>query len=211
MRASEQEKILGFKGERHPVLEQPVLVPEWREPLLRCPLMSMEAAKGVLDRDQREVIALIGTWLIAWDIATPGAGRVERRILTQSISLAAKFLGTNRRPGKWNWSEVIALILSPASAARPWISGVEIRRWLNCSPLHVTHLVECQALKLMPGTTYRRGPGGAPLVIRESFVRFLEQRLEDSRNITAFPSGECQTLSKEFETVRERTAELRPQ
>lgn len=184
MRTLEQANITGFHRRQFIVIKDHIPVPELSEPLIRCPVMSIEAAKGALGCDQREVIALIGTWLIAWDIAMPGAGRGERRILTRSISLAAKFPDTTLRPPKWIWREVLALISSPASAFQSWISGVEIRRSLNCSALHVTHLIECETLKLMPGTTYRRGPGGAPLVCRESFVRFLEERLEDSRNIT---------------------------
>jgi hypothetical protein len=160
-----------------------------RNPALRRPMMGMEAAKGILDRDDYGVVSLIGTWLIAWDISVPGAGRAERRMLADSVSRAAKFQSSNRRLRTWKWNDVLALVLPRAQRGRPWISGVEIRRCLNCSSKHVMRLIECGALELRPCTTYRKGPGGSPHVNRESFARFLQQRLEDLRNVTDFPTA----------------------
>lgn len=161
-------------------------VPEPGPAVHRRPMMSMEAVKGVLDRDDYGIISLVGTWLVSWDIAVPGVSRRERRILSRSVSLAAKFLNTSRRPHKWKWSEVLELIFPEASEAPSWQSGVEIQRLFNCSSRHVIRLVECEELKLVPGTTYGNGPDGSPLVTRESLVRFLGERLEDMRNVADF-------------------------
>src|SRR5215475_1325973 len=87
------------------------LYPLLRDASPRRPMMSIEAAKSALDRDEDEIVALIGTWLIGWDIATPGSGRREWRILTRSVSLAAKSLGGRRRPPFWNWNDVLGLVL----------------------------------------------------------------------------------------------------
>src|SRR5689334_14608653 len=95
-------------------------------------MMSMEAAKGTLDRDEDGVIALMGTWLIGWDIATPGSGRREWRFLSRSVSLAARFHETKQRPPLWVWNEVLGLVLLRLLTERPGITGVEIRHSLNC-------------------------------------------------------------------------------
>lgn len=164
------------------------LFPELQEVSAIRSMMSMEAAKGALDRNEDGVVALIGTWLIGWDIATPGSGRREWRILTRSVSLAARFLETNQRPPQWIWNEVLGLVLLRLLTDQPGIAGVEIQRSLNCSSTHVMHLIQCEALKLLPGTTYGKGRGRSPIIARESFTDFLRARLEDSRNIVALPS-----------------------
>jgi hypothetical protein len=171
------------------------LFPELREaPPVRS-MMTLEAAKGALDRDEDGVIALIGMWLIGWDIATPGSGRREWRILTRSVSLAAKFLTSKQRPPEWIWNEILGLVLLRLLTDVPGIAGVEIQRSLNCSSTHVMRLIDCEALKLLPGTIYGKGRGRSPLVTRESFTDFLRARLEDSRNIIALPSrGEAAQL-----------------
>lgn len=158
-------------------------------------MMTMEAAKGALDRDEDEVVALIGKWLVGWDIATPGSGRREWRILTRSVSLGARFLGANHRPPQWNWDDVLGLVFLPLITPRLCVSGVEIQHSLNCSSTHVMRLIDCGDLKLLPGTTYGKGRGHSPVVTRESFADFLRARLEDSRNIIALPAeGEATLL-----------------
>jgi hypothetical protein len=164
------------------------LFPELREVSAIRSMMSIEAAKGALDRDEDGVVALIGTWLIGWDIATPGSGRREWRMLTRSVSLAARFLDTRQRPPQWIWDEVLGLVLLRLLTDQPRITGVEIQHSLNCSSTHVMHLIQCEALKLLPGTTYGKGRGHSPLIARESFADFLRARLEDSRNVIGLPS-----------------------
>lgn len=151
-------------------------------------MMGIEAAKGALDRDEDGVLALVGTWLIGWDIATPGSARREWRVLTRSVSLAARFLERKQRSPHWAWNEVLGLVLLRLLTDQPGLTGVEIQHALNCSSTHVMHLIECGALKLLPGTTYGKGRGRSPLVTRESFAEFLRARLEDSRNIIALPA-----------------------
>lgn len=170
------------------------LFPLLREASPRRPMMSIEAAKGALDRDEDEVVALIGTWLIGWDIATPGSGRREWRILTRSVSLAARFPEGRERPPQWNWTDVLGLVLLPLITDQPWVSGVDVQHSLNCSSTHVMRLIDCDALKLLPGTTYGKGRGRSPLVTRESFAQFLRARLEDSRNVVALP-GELESTA----------------
>lgn len=187
MRAVEQQKI--------PVnIAKSSVFPVFEEASSRRPTMTMEAAKGALDRDEDEVVALIGSWLIGWDIATPGSGRREWRILTRSVSLGAVFLGREERPPQWVWSDVLGLVFLPLLTPRPCMTGVEIQHSLNCSSTHVIRLIVCEALKLLPETTYGKGRGRSPFVTCESFAEFLRARLEDSRNIVALPSESEATL-----------------
>jgi hypothetical protein len=190
MRAIGQQKIAAVIGRSS-------LFPVLQEASSRRPMMSMEAAKGALDRDEDGVVALIGTWLVGWDIATPGSVRREWRILTRSVSLAARFLETKQRPPHWIWNEVLGLILLRLLTDQPAITGVNIQHSLNCSSTHVMHLIECAALELLPGTTYGKGRGRSPLIARGSFADFLRAHLEDSRNIIGLPS-EAVLCSKEI-------------
>src|SRR5579871_3875847 len=181
MRAIGQQKISVI------VAATPIF-PQLRDVSPRRPMMTMEAAKGALDRDEDEIVALIGKWLVGWDIATPGSGRREWRILTRSISLGARFLGADHRPPQWNWNDVLGLVFLPLITPRLCVTGVEVQHSLNCSSTHVMRLIDCGDLKLLPGTTYGKGRGHSPLVTRESFADFLRARLEDSRNIVALPA-----------------------
>jgi hypothetical protein len=157
-------------------------IPNLRDPRHRRPMMTMEAAKGALDRNEDQVLGLVGTWLVAWNIASPDARRRELRILSRSVSLASKFLDSIEQPQCWDGREVLRLVL-PAHD-KPWFTGLEIQRSLNCASTHVIeNLIEKKALRLMPGTSYCSGRGGSPAVQRESFIHFLEQRLEDARNV----------------------------
>ena len=190
MRAMEQQEIV--RSARKSRLFQ-----QLREVSPRGSMMSIEAAKGALDRDEEGVVALIGTWLVGWDIATPGSERRERRILARSVSLAARFLERKQRPPPWIWNEVLGLVLLRLITDQPVIAGVEIQHSLNCSSTHVMRLIESEALKLLPGTTYGKGRGHSPMVTRDSFAEFLRARLEDSRNIIALPLKEEAALPQE--------------
>jgi hypothetical protein len=192
MRALGQQEILR-------VARKARLFPELNEaPPVRS-MMTLEAAKGALDRDEDGVIALIGTWLIGWDIATPGSGRREWRILTRSVSLAAKFLTSKQRPPQWIWNEILGLVLLRLLTDLPAIAGVEIQQSLNCSSTHVMRLIDCEVLKLLPGTSYGKGRGRSPMVTRISFAEFLRVRLEDSRNIVLPPHGEAAKLQERIQ------------
>ena len=189
MRAIEQQETPAVIVKRR-------FFPELRETLPRRPMMTIEAAKGALDRDEDEVVALIGKWLVGWDIATPGSERREWRILTRSVTLAARFPGGRRRPPQWNWTDVLGLVFLPLLTDQPIISGVDIKHSLNCSSTHVIRLIECEALKLLPGTIYGKGRGRSPFITRESFAHFLRARLEDSRNIISLPTKGEVTLCR---------------
>jgi hypothetical protein len=166
------------------------------------PLMKITAAQGTLDCSEDEILELLEVQgaLIAFDIASPGAKRRDLRILTQSVT---EYLQAGKSPCYHTMlppAEAVDIVLaslkpelntlsSVASAAkedqlpggrpqvRPWLTGNEIQRLLQCGSTHLINLVEARLLKLLPGTDYQRGPGGTPKILRASFVQFLQERL----------------------------------
>ena len=168
------------------------------------PLMTVNAAAGMLDCAEDEVVTLILKGkLVAWNIAKPGASRRELRILARSVAWCASFNGVGKSAERriWRWSKILALLLrgipnrppkslkySAVVRSKPaWITGAELRRILNCGSTHIISLVESKALKVLPGTDWRRGPGGSPLIRRDSFLTFLENRLENAMSIRGLP------------------------
>lgn len=158
-----------------------------RDPRYKRPVMSVSAAKGVLDVSEDEIIAMIEERLalIAFDIASPKAKLRELRILTASV---AEHLRDNPDcdpcyhtmipPGAA--VDIILRSLPDRTKMGPgsaWFTGTELQRALNCGSDHIIALVEAKALKLVPGTSYQPGPGGSPCITRESFEAFLNSRL----------------------------------
>ena len=141
--------------------------------------MTMSAAKGVLDVSEDEIIAMIEERLalIAFDIATPKAKLRELRILTASV---AEHLRDNPDCDPCYHTticpdEAVRLVLPKHD--KPFFTGTELQRALNCGSDHIIALVESKALKLVPGTSYQPGPGGSPCITRASFEAFLNSRL----------------------------------
>lgn len=150
-----------------------------RDPRYKRPVMTMSAAKGVLDVSEDEIIAMIEERLalIAFDIATPKAKLRELRILTASV---AEHLRDNPDNDPCYHtticpSEAVRLVLPKHD--KPFFTGTELQRALNCGSDHIIALVESKALKLVPGTSYQPGPGGSPCITRASFEAFLNSRL----------------------------------
>ena len=156
---------------------QPEL-PRFSAPRYKRPTMTVDAAKGILDLTEDDVRALVDTGaLVAWSISTPGAERPELRILTASV---AEFLRDNT-----DGSPDFASTIQPATAIaalvpkhdKPFLTGPEVKRTLNCGRQHLTNLVDANALAQLPGTQYRRGPKGWPVISRDSFIAFLRTRM----------------------------------
>jgi hypothetical protein len=164
-----------------------------RDPRHKRPVMTMGAAKGILDVSEDEILAMIDERLalIAFDVATPGSERRELRILTHSV---AEFLHDNpdNDPCYHTMtppSEALRLVLP--SHSKPFFTGIELQRAFNCSSDHIISLIEAKALKLVPGSRYQPGPGGSPCITRESVVAFLKARLE----IPVFPTTQKDGVS----------------
>jgi hypothetical protein len=150
------------------------------DPRYRRPMMPVAAVKGILDITEDQVIELVEVDLAlwAWNIANPDASRREVRILTQSVARYQELSGqgiTVQDRG-FELPQVLGFILGDGNG-KPWLTGVEVQRKLNCGSTLVLHLVESRALALLDGTDYRRGPSGSPCITRQSFIRFLETRI----------------------------------
>lgn len=150
------------------------------DPRYRRPMMTVDAAKGILDCTEDEIVEWVEVQraLVAWNIASPGAARRELRLLTRSVS---EFIRDNPQRDDCYYCAIcpdIAIAAVLPDHQKPWLTGLEVQRSLNCGSTHVIGLVESKLLKLMPGTNYQRGPGGSPSISRDSFVAFLKSRIE---------------------------------
>lgn len=143
------------------------------DPRYKAPMMTMETARGILHLDEDEITERLDVGLLAgWDIATAGASRREIRLLSPSV--AAHEAAPNR---PWDLLPRKSIELVLGTDARPWLDGRTLQRLLVCSGTHVMSLIGDRLLTVLPRTSWRRGPGGSPVVSRESLVNFLEQRM----------------------------------
>lgn len=128
------------------------------------PLVDVRTVCALRDCDTAEVLEMIeeGTLPYAFNIASKSSRR-ELRIFSGSL---APEQSVPELP------QVMAAIV-PASAE---ITTPQISRAFNCDYDHVLALILAGHLQRVPGTKWRRGPGGAARVLRTSAIRFLEQR-----------------------------------
>jgi len=149
------------------------------DPRYKRPTMAVETAKGILDLTEDDVVALVDEGaLVAWDIRSPGSERRELRILTASVSeyaAARKEDAAVEHASSIRPQAAIQSVLPRHE--KPFLTGPEIKRALNCGRQHLINLVDAAVLPQMPGTKYRQGPGGWPVIPRAQFVHFLETRV----------------------------------
>lgn len=151
--------------------------------LFRPPLVDVRGAFATLrDASESEVLALCEYGYVwAWNIGDQRSRRQEVRILEASLlALAAldwRAALNSQNPARRSprrWVDVLAVLLANVPEHRPWLSGKECRRVLNCGRQHLLDLIVATDLR---ATTYRRGPGGSPNIDRQEFTRFLEARV----------------------------------
>lgn len=146
-----------------------------RDPRYQHPLCAMPTAKGLLGLAEEEVGELVdcGT-LAAVDIRHPGAAKRELRILTASIAAQQQ-----EQAMEWPPERVAATVLAGLKHEKPFVSGLEVQRLLNCGRQHATNLILAgrEGLPHAPNARPRRGPGGSPMVAREDLAKWLEARV----------------------------------
>lgn len=142
---------------------------------IATPLMSIGAARAVLELDEDEMLDLIDNNLLAWawHIESAPGGRREIRILAKCVR---GFQTTQTDCGLRHASveEIIGHIL--ARDKKPFIDGRRLASLFVCSGQLVMDLISAGALTVTEGTSWRRGRGGSPVISRESVVRFLQER-----------------------------------
>jgi hypothetical protein len=154
-------------------------LPRLADPRYKRPLAAVETAKGLLDLTEDEIGALVDEGqLVAFDIRAPRADRRELRILTSSIAHYAAHSSDPSYLSPITPDQAIATVLAALKHDKPLVTGKEIKRLLNCGRQHVINLVESKTLPQLPGTTYRPGPNGFPLIPRDKFASWLTSRLE---------------------------------
>lgn len=156
-----------------------------QDPRYKRPTMAVETAKGILDLTEDEIVALVDEGaLVAWDIRGPAAERRELRILTASVSEYSAACRAEATPHAALRTPHSTTIRPQAAIAqvlpkheKPFLTGPEIKRALNCGRQHLINLVDASVLPQMPGTKYRQGPGGWPVIPRAQFIAFLSSRV----------------------------------
>lgn len=134
------------------------------------PLIPVEAAMVLLDRDEDEVLGAVesGTLAWAWDIRREGADRRELRIWRDSL---LELLSGTRGTAKMEAGQVLASMLPP----RP-IRTTELQRFWSCSSTHVTHLLEDGQLTAVAAREAGSGPNSFTRIELSSIRTFLTAR-----------------------------------
>ena len=162
------------------VAKNPVQLPlrKFRAPSYVSPLMEVGTARGALKLNEDEVLELVEVRLalIGFNIASPGTRRRELRILAESVYAYSK-VDHDLNPEYYcalTQETAIASILPRHN--KPWFEGTELAALLICSSALIIDLIGSKCLEKLPGTTIHPGPGGTPLITRDSFVAFLKER-----------------------------------
>ncbi len=137
------------------------------------PMISLDGAKAWLDLNEDEVVGLVEEGeLEGWNIGT--GGRRVVRLLCRAIERYLRYQRRRRkRPPAFTFEELVAQMLPHE---RPVLDGKELQRVFNCSSTHVIRLITANQLKPNPGSFWRAGPNGSPVVTRESVVGVLRRR-----------------------------------
>ncbi len=165
----------------HPPIQLPLS--RLQDPRIKIPMVDLAGAFAILGcAKEPEIVDFAESgscW--AWHIGDLNARRCEWRFLAKSLtSLQASLKDMDidelllhpikRQPA--TWAEVLSIVLPRHD--KPFFSGRECKRALNCRRVHFINLIYSGQL---PGSDYRRGPNGSPSVARKDFIHFLEQRL----------------------------------
>lgn len=141
-----------------------------------APLMSLPTAAGILELDVDLLLHLVEERALAWawNIGL-GNRRKELRVLTRCVS-GFKETNSTCNLGGESVGKIIGYIL--AREKKPWVKGSRLKLLFACGETHILDLVNARELSVVDGTTWRRGPGGSPLILRVSVEAFLKRRLE---------------------------------
>ena len=136
--------------------------------------MTVSFARGVLGREENEVLEMIddGRIACAWNIAADAeSARRELRLLAASVH-DAKHEAPSTVP---DLNHAIALVL--AREAKPFIKSSRLRRLWLCSSELVIDLIDAGELAQVKNTDYRAGRNGGALITKESVIAFLKRRI----------------------------------
>lgn len=138
-----------------------------------CPLLDIAGARAALPgHDEDDILALVEErYLEAFDLSyNLVVARRECRVLKASVEHFQQTGGS--RPARWSVEKILAEVLK--GWAKPWMEATRVKLLLNCSSTHIYSLLENRDLRVMPGTTWDRGPGNSAQIEMESLKRFLK-------------------------------------
>jgi hypothetical protein len=138
-------------------------------PALCRPLGDVNAAMRDLDADAERVRALLDEGkLVGFNIGARDGGRATVRVLTQSIE---HYLETGA-PLSLAWEQIFRFLIPHDKL---FLRGPEIERALNCDRGLVENLIRAKRFTCVKQPRF--GPGGSPMVTRESFQAFMKGRM----------------------------------
>jgi hypothetical protein len=139
----------------------------------RRPLIPLEAAMVILDKEEDEVLSLMETGQLcwAWDIRGAQAERREIRIW-QKCLLA--YLGDKVSLPALAQLNELSVIMELFPRPGEQFKGTELKRMFCCGHQHVLNLI---GEGLLTATTKAStGPNGSPLVTRQSIIHLFRTR-----------------------------------
>lgn len=144
------------------------------------PLVSVNTASAVLDRDARRVMELIECGQLRWafNLATEINTAKTIRILVHSLRDFQA--GQLSKTPEMDFAAVIKIVFPmvppPRFGVVRKIVENTLGRRLNVKSDLIKGLVAAGHLRLIPGSKTHRGPGGSPSLAFDSVVEFLEAR-----------------------------------
>lgn len=139
-------------------------------------IVQMSTAKAMLGFSEDEVMAEIECGRIkwAWNLGT-SQDRLWVCILLRSLICFRDPKLTQPE----NVDDICLSILPPRSLVVGFVLGTELQDAFNATSEHILNLLRMGFLKLHPSSPvvpWRSGPGGSPLITRESVVELLKTR-----------------------------------
>lgn len=163
-------------------------------PRYDLPVMEVGTAIGVLfstcpgiTADQvRELVERGAIW--AWNVASPGSKLADLRLLTPSVTAienARELLDDDfaiSDPFPAAAPSAIAMVMAwldkhTTCLGKPWFTGKQLANAFGFRRTHMLDLVRENVFLQIPGTQFRKGPGGYPLIPRTAVEKFLTERL----------------------------------
>ncbi len=157
--------------------------------LPRCVLATVETARLQLPgHDEDDILALVDEGYLpwSWNIALdPKSMSRELRIFPDCVLHYKTTVG--KQPFPITGLDQLVRQHLLRGHDKPFLPSTLVKLILNCGATHVTNLIDAKQFSCLPlggggraPALYRRGPNGAALITRQSFVKFLETRLEGS-------------------------------
>lgn len=147
------------------------------------PLLDVQGVRRALKQfayTEEDVLADIeeGRYLWCWNIASTPESRRELRIFAPCVQDRIRQMADRRFTGTpYPLQQVLRSLFPRRPANQDWVSSSpDVCLAFVCSSELAISLVASGELKVLPGTGWRRGAGGAARITWDSLTAFLERR-----------------------------------